>query len=219
MTGRPIRAAVVHLDESCLGNGREGPTPGGTGGLIEVRTTRGVERREFAIASADTTNNRMALAGAIAVLQLLAAKGNRLQVLIVSDSEYLVRGVREWLPGWISRGWKRKAGPIENLELWRALDSSLRQHDPQLTWVRGHAGHPKNEFANDLAVAAAKTQATTDGLIESTLLEWLGRQREKGRYLDYDPDQAFTVLEQRLKARERLPLALEERRGPTEQAS
>ena len=95
---------VAHLDESCLGNGREGDNPGGTGGLIEIRTPKGVERREFYQHSPATTNNRMALAGAIALLQLLSAKGKRLRVLIVSDSEYLVRGAREWLPGWVSRG-------------------------------------------------------------------------------------------------------------------
>lgn len=207
----PSRIAVVHLDESCLGNGREGHTPGAAAGLVEARTSRGVERREFAIHSPDTTNNRMALAGAIAVLQLLAGKGHRLRVLIVSDSEYLVRGVREWLPGWMARGWKRQAGPIENLELWRALEASLARHETQLTWVRGHAGHPKNEFANDRAVRAAKEQVTTDGLVATGFDEWLAEQRRKARYLDYDPDQAFLDLEGRLRSGERLPLALDER--------
>jgi ribonuclease HI len=210
VTGRPAPVAVAHLDESCLGNGREGDNPGGAGGLVELRTGRGIERREFFIHSAATTNNRMALAGAIALLQLLAAKGNRLRVLLVSDSEYLVRGVREWLPGWVSRGWRRKAGPIENLELWRALHASLARHDAQLVWVRGHAGHAKNEFANDLAVKAAKEQVTSEGMVQATFSEWLTAQRDKGRYPDYDPDQTFADLERRVAAGERLPLALEE---------
>jgi ribonuclease HI/nucleotide-binding universal stress UspA family protein len=109
--------AVLHLDESCLGNGRDGANPGGAGGLIEVRTSSGIQRRDFYISAPDTTNNKMALCGAIAALQLLGGKGKRLRALVVSDSEYLVKGVREWAPGWKTRGWTRKGGTIENLEL------------------------------------------------------------------------------------------------------
>ena len=197
--------AVVHLDESCLGNGREGATPGGAGGLVETRTPRGLVRRDFFIHAPDTTNNRMALAGAIGVLQLLAGKGLRLGVLIVSDSEYLVKGVREWLPGWIAKDWKRKGGVLENVELWRALSQSLRLHDTQLAWVRGHNGHPKNEYANDLAVRAAKAQETSDGLVASGFSAWLDRKRAAGYYSDYDPDTAFLTLEERLGRGERFP--------------
>ena len=207
---KPLRIAVAHLDESCLGNGREGASPGGAGGLIEVRVGGGIERREFYISSPDTTNNKMALAGAIALLQLLAGKGNRLQVLLISDSEYLVRGVREWMPAWVARGWTRKGGAIENLDLWRALHGSLAKHDVALVWVRGHASHPKNEFANDLAIEAARSQTTSPGVIASTFDEWLAGQRTKGRYTDYDPDAAFTNLERRVAAGERFPLALDE---------
>jgi ribonuclease HI len=202
-------AAVVHLDESCLGNGREVAAPGGAGGLIEVRAARALERRDFYVHAPDTTNNKMALAGAIGVLQLLARKGNRLHLLLVSDSEYLVRGVREWLPGWIERGWKRKGGAIENLELWRALEQSLRLHDSQLAWVRGHNGHPKNEYANDLAVRAAREQETSSGIVASGFAEWLAARRAAGQYLDYDPDAAFAGLAERLARGERLPLDLD----------
>ena len=149
----------------------------------------------------------MALAGAIAALQLLAKKGARLKVLIVSDSQYLVRGMREWVPGWAARGWRRKEGPIENLELWQALVASARLHDVQWIWVRGHKGHAKNEYANDLAVKAAREQATSDGIVESGFEDWLESQRAKGRYLEYDPDEAFSVLERRLAAGEAFPLA------------
>ena len=197
--------AVVHLDESCLGNGQEGATPGGTGGLIEARTPRGLVRRDFFIHAPDTTNNRMALAGAIGVLQILAGKGIRLRVLIVSDSEYLVKGVREWLPGWISKDWKRKGGALENVELWRALSQSLALHDTQLAWVRGHNGHPKNEYANDLAVRAAKAQETSGGFVASGFAAWLDRKRAAGHYSDYDPDGAFLTLEERLGRGERFP--------------
>jgi ribonuclease HI len=201
--------AIVHLDESCLGNGREVASPGGAGGFIEARTSKGVERRDFFVHSPDTTNNKMALAGAIGVLQLLARKGARLRVLLVSDSEYLVRGVREWLPGWISKGWKRKGGTLENLDLWRALEQSLALHETQLAWVRGHNGHPKNEYANDLATAAAREQDTSPGIVASGFLRWLEDKRAAGLYLDYDPDAAFAGLEQRLARGERLPLDLD----------
>jgi ribonuclease HI len=202
--------AILHLDESCLGNGREGQNPGGGGGLIEARGGSGrIQRRDFYISSPATTNNRMALAGAIAALQLLAKKGARLPVLIVSDSQYLVKGMREWVPRWAARGWRRKEGPIENLELWKTLLASSRLHDVQWTWVRGHKGHAKNEYANDLAVLAAKEQTTSDGIVESGFGEWLDAKRAKGMYLEYDPDAAFAALERRLAAGEAFALAEE----------
>lgn len=199
--------AVLHLDESCLGNGREGSTPGGSGGLIEVRTRSAVQRRDFFLASPDTTNNRMALSGAIAALQLLAGKGVRMRALIVSDSEYLVKGIREWAPAWASRGWRRKGGEIENLELWQTLVRSTTLHDVQWTWVRGHRGHPKNEYANDLAVGAAERQETSAGAVESGFREWLTAKQSRGLFPRYDPDVAFAELERRLAAGEILPLA------------
>lgn len=198
---------MVHLDESCLGNGRPGDNKGGAGGLIEARGARGVERRDLFLHSPATTNNRMALSGAIATLQLLGQKGNRLRVLIVSDSEYLVKGVREWAPGWQARGWTRKAGAIENLELWKVLWHSLDKHEAQFTWVRGHAGHPKNEYANDLAVKAATDQVTSAGIVESGFAEWFVERQVKGNFAGYDPDAAFTAYASRLSAGEKIPLA------------
>jgi ribonuclease HI len=198
---------VLHLDESCLGNGKPGDNPGGAGGLVEIRAPRGVERRDFFIHSRSTTNNRMALSGAIAALQLLGQKGNRLRLLMVSDSEYLVKGIREWVPGWQARGWTRKGGPIENLELWRVLHASLSKHDTQFTWVRGHAGHPKNEYANDLAVRAATEQVTSAGIVPSDFPVWLTEKQLKGKFSDYDPDAAFARFEGRLATGERIPLA------------
>jgi ribonuclease HI len=204
-------AAILHLDESCLGNGREGQNPGGGGGLIEARSGNGsIHRRDFYISAPATTNNRMALASAVAALQLLARKGARLPVLIVSDSQYLVRGMREWVPGWVGRGWRRREGLIENLELWKALVASSRLHDVQWTWVRGHKGHPKNEYANDLAVLAAKEQRMSEGIVESGFDEWLKAKRAKGLYLDYDADAAFAELEERLLSDD--PFALSEGR-------
>jgi ribonuclease HI len=197
----------VHLDESCLGNGREGENAGGAGGLMEVRSGDRIHRRDFYLHAPATTNNRMALAGASAALKLLAGKGKRLQVLMVSDSEYLVKGMREWVPGWAGRGWTRKSGPIENLALWQELVTAARSHDVQWAWVRGHRGHPKNEYANDLAIAAAREQKTSAGAIESEFSSWLAKKQERGLFLGYDPDQAFESLEQRLAAGESFPLA------------
>jgi ribonuclease HI len=200
--------AVLHLDESCLGNGREGENPGGGGGLIEARSRNGrIQRRDVYISAPATTNNRMALASAAVALQLLSGKGARLRALIVSDSQYLVKGMREWVPGWVSRGWRRKEGPIENLELWQSLLAASRRHDVQWTWVRGHKGHAKNEYANDLAVKAAREQTSSDGIVPSGFDAWLTAKRGKGLYLEYDPDEAFAALEQRVAADEPFPLA------------
>lgn len=200
--------AILHLDESCLGNGREGENPGGGGGLIEARSGSGrVQRRDFFIHAPATTNNRMALAGAIAAMHLLARKGARMRGLVVSDSEYLVRGMREWMPGWAARGWKRKGGPIENLELWQALQKTGRLHDVQWTWVRGHRDHPKNIYADHLAVSAAREQRTSDGIVESGFDAWLAEQQAKGKFPGYDPDAAFASLERRVAAGESFPLA------------
>jgi ribonuclease HI len=149
----------------------------------------------------------MALSGATIVLRLLAAKRNRLRVLMVSDSEYLVKGMREWAPGWAARGWLRKAGPIENLALWQDLAAAARLHDVQWTWVRGHQGHPKNEYANDLAIAAARQAKSSDGAVESGFLSWLEAKQAKGKFVGYDPDAGFTVLERRVAEGESFPLA------------
>jgi ribonuclease HI len=192
--------AIIHLDESCLGNGREGENPGGAGGLIEVRTRSGVQRRDFNLCAPATTNNRMALAGATRALELLSGKERRLHVLMVSDSQYLVRGISEWVPVWAARGWTRKGGPIENLELWKKLRLAETKHRVRWEWVRGHAGHPKNEYANDLAIEAARTQVAHPNAVESGFLDWLDRHRKKKKYLDYDPDAAFLELEEKVRS-------------------
>ena len=203
--------AILHLDESCLGNGREGQNPGGGGGLIEVRSRSGrIERRDVFLHEPATTNNRMALKGATLALEILARKGVRFTALMVSDSQYLVKGMREWVPVWKARGWTRKGGPIENLELWKALEAARRKHDVQWAWLRGHQRHPKNEYADWLAVRAAREQRSTDGAVESEFGEWLAAEQEKGRYAGYDPDAGFAKLEARLAAGEEFPLVLVE---------
>ena len=186
--------AVVHADESCLGNGRAGQNPGGAAALIEVRAGGRVARRDLYISAPDTTNNRMALAGAIATFALLSRKGRRVTVVYVSDSEYLVKGMREWVPGWKRRGWRRRGGAIENLELWQTRVRVSAEHDPRWRWVRCHAGDPKNQYANDLAMRAAGEQLMSEGDVESGFAEWLDAKRSRGRDVDYDPDAAFAEL-------------------------
>jgi ribonuclease HI len=149
----------------------------------------------------------MALAGATRALQLLAAKGNRLRVLLISDSEYLVKGMRQWVPGWAARGWTRKGGPIENLALWQELAEAVRCHQVQWTWVRGHAKHPKNEYADSLAVAAAREQKTSPGAVASGFTEWLAARQAKGLYPGYDADAEYERLELRMAAGESFSLA------------
>ncbi len=186
---------VVHLDESCLGNGRDGDNPGGAGGLIEVRTRRGVERRDCYLSSPATTNNRMALAGAILALRVLSGKDRRLQVLLVSDSQYLVRGMTEWVHTWQRRNWTRKGGAIENLELWKELVQTAGSHAVRYDWVRGHKGQVRNEYANDLAVQAAHEQLRSDQAQPSGFETWLAVARAKGRYTEYDAEAAFRADE------------------------
>lgn len=185
---------MIHADESCLGNGRDGLTPGGAGVLIEVALQGTIERRDLYVHAPDTTNNRMALAGAIATFALLSAKGRRLRVIYVSDAEYLIKGMRDWVPSWRARGWKRKGGSIENLELWQALLQVQSGHAVTWRWVRGHAGDAKNEYADYLAVRAATEQITSQAAEPSGFPGWLETRRAKDLYPDYDPDAAFTSL-------------------------
>jgi len=139
--------------------------------------------RDFWLSEPDTTNNRMAIWSAIAGLTSLK---RRAPVHFVSDSQYLVKGASEWRHGWKRRGWTRKAGPIENLDLWQRLDGILEPLDVRWHWVRGHDGHARNEYVNDLAVAAAKDQSSSEGLVPSGFTEWLNEHRERrGRYLEF----------------------------------
>ncbi len=174
---------AVYADESCLGNGRDGANPGGAGGLIELLHPRtgSIARRDYWISEPATTNNRMALRSAIEALRILAAKAQRLKVVFTSDSQYLVRGMNEWVHGWAARGWRRKGGAIENLELWRELVDAARQHDVVWRWVRGHAGHPQNEYANMLATRAAAGQTQSGKAVPSGFDAWLQSERESGR--------------------------------------
>lgn len=173
----------VHADESCLGNQfQDRATPGGAAGIVEVWKSGLWERRDYWISEPDTTNNRMALRSAIEVLRTLKRS---CRVHLVSDSQYLVKGIGEWLPRWKARGWRRKGGAIENLELWQELDGELARHDVHPRWVRGHAGHPENEYVDLLATRAARSQTESGGLTPSGFQAWLDEARERGRWTDY----------------------------------
>jgi ribonuclease HI len=149
------------------------------------------------ISAPDTTNNRMALSGAIATLALLLDEHERLSVIYVSDSQYLIKGINEWVPNWRARGWRRKGGQVENLELWKRLDMLRGSLGPSSAWcwVRGHAGNPKNEYVNDLAIEAARGQHISDGAVDSQFLRWLDRKQSLGRYLGFEPDKHVIEIE------------------------
>lgn len=185
MNAAPLPLVAIYADESCLGNGQEGDNPGAAAGVIEYRADDGrVIRRDFWRAERATTNNRMALWSVIAAFNILNGRGGRFRVLFTSDSQYLVKGMSEWVAGWMSRGWRRKAGPIENLPLWKDAVELVRPHQVQWQWVRGHDGHVQNEYANYLAIRAARDQTASEGAVLSTFDEWLASERAAGRMHD-----------------------------------
>jgi ribonuclease HI len=175
---------AIHADESCLGNQfTDQARPGAAAGLIELfDERRGWIRRDYFVCEPDTTNNRMALRSAI---EGLGALKGPCRVAFHSDSSYLVKGMKEWVHSWIARGWKRKGGPIENLELWQKLKTIADRHKIVWLWVRGHAGNAKNEYVHQLAIQAARRQQSSKGLIDSGFGPWLEAQQEKGRLLDF----------------------------------
>jgi ribonuclease HI len=177
VTTQPL--VSVFADESCLGNGREGENPGGAGVLIEYAKNGGsVVRRDLWVSSGATTNNKMALRSVIETFRALSRKGEgtTFRVVFTTDSRYIVDGMTKWVHDWARRGWRRKTGSIENLDLWRTAVGVAAPHDVSWRWVRGHAGHAQNEYANDLAVHAAETRTESDGLIESAFDEWLTKR-------------------------------------------
>lgn len=187
MTAASI-SVLVHADESCLGNDATKPSPGGNAALVEAPAGDSVARWDFYECAPQTTNNKMALAGAIAALEWIRRQWKHARVRYVSDSEYLVKGMNEWLKDWKARGWRRKSGAIENLELWQKLEQAAQAHDVSWSWVRGHDDHPKNEYADFLATRAAESQERSNGLVPSGFDTWLKQQNARGKYTAYDPD-------------------------------
>jgi ribonuclease HI len=170
---------AIFADESCIGNGRDGANPGGAGGLVEWLKPGDSEvtRFEYWISEPATTNNRMALRSVIEAFDGISKRGNSFRVVFTSDSKYIVEGMSSWVSGWMARGWRRKAGPIENLELWQEAVEAVKPHETQWKWVRGHNGQPQNEYANHLATKAAADQTESGGLRASQYNEWVELQK------------------------------------------
>ena len=134
----------ICTDGACSGN----PGPGGWGAIL---TSKGVVK-ELSGGEKDTTNNRMEMMAVIAALEALTQP---CKVKVVTDSQYVMKGMLEWLPGWKKRNWKTAGKkPVKNVDLWQRMEKAAQQHELEWEWVRGHQGHPGNERADALAVAA-----------------------------------------------------------------
>ncbi len=142
----PDVAVEIYTDGACIGN----PGPGGWGALLRCK---GVER-ELSGGEPDTTNNRMELMAAIVALEALKSPCS---VRLHTDSQYVQKGMSEWVAGWARRGWRTAAGAaVKNEELWQRLQAAERPHAVKWIWVRGHSGHVENERVDELARLAAE---------------------------------------------------------------
>ncbi|MET3663780.1 ribonuclease HI [Caulobacter sp. 1776] len=132
---------TIYTDGACKGN----PGPGGWGAILFY----GDKKKEICGGEPATTNNRMELMAAIQALELL----NRpCKIELHTDSQYVMKGIQEWIRGWKARGWKTAdKSPVKNDDLWKRLDAARERHDVDWRWVKGHAGHPLNERADALA--------------------------------------------------------------------
>ncbi|MEO8575564.1 MAG: ribonuclease H [Gemmatimonadales bacterium] len=178
---------AIYADESCLGNGREGSNPGGAGGVIELMDSGILVRWDYWVSEPATTNNRMALQSVIEAFGELSRMERLFRVVFTSDSKYIVEGMRSWVAGWIARGWRRKAGPIENLSLWKEAVRATEPFECQWNWVRGHNGQPQNEYANDLATRAAAEQSNSGGLRASEFDSWLAESEGRKGFSETAP--------------------------------
>jgi len=132
---------TIYTDGACSGN----PGPGGWGAIL----ISGEHRKELAGGEAETTNNRMELMAAIAALEALKAPS---KVALYTDSTYVRDGITKWIHGWRRNGWRTAAKKaVKNAELWQQLDAAQDRHNIDWHWVKGHAGHPENERADELA--------------------------------------------------------------------
>ena len=131
----------VYTDGACRGN----PGPGGWGALLKA----GKHQKEIYGGEKETTNNRMELTAAIMALKQIKKPS---VVILTTDSQYVRKGITEWLQGWKAKGWKNsQKKPVKNVDLWKLLDEQNQRHDITWKWVKGHSGHPENEIADQLA--------------------------------------------------------------------
>lgn len=136
-----MEEVTIYTDGACSGN----PGPGGWGALLRS----GSHEKELSGGEASTTNNRMEL---MAVIEALNALKKPVRAVVYTDSQYVQKGISEWIHGWKRKGWKTAGGdPVKNVDLWQALDAAARVHEVEWRWVKGHAGHPENERADRLA--------------------------------------------------------------------
>ncbi len=137
---------IAYTDGACSGN----PGPGGWGVLMQAKDGDTVlKTRDLNGGAAGTTNNKMELMAAIMALETLERAS---KITIVTDSKYVMDGVTKWIFGWKKNGWKTAAKkPVKNVELWQRLDAAQARHQVTWEWVKGHAGHPENERADELA--------------------------------------------------------------------
>jgi ribonuclease HI len=138
-----MSSVEIWTDGACLGN----PGPGGWAAILKA----GARERELSGGEPDTTNNRMEMLAAISALEALTKPST---VRLVSDSEYVIKGITEWIPGWRKRGWKK----VKNRDLWERLAEVSSRHEIAWEWVRGHSGDVMNERVDKLAVAEAERQ-------------------------------------------------------------
>lgn len=163
MAGDDSFDVTLYTDGACSGN----PGPGGWGCLLRHRASN--MEKEHSGGDPAATNNKMELQAVISGLQALTRP---CRVQVVTDSQYVVKGCTEWMPGWKRNGWRRKEGksfkPLLNVEYWQALDELLSRHQVAFRWIKGHAGHAENERCDQLAVSAAQ-RAVSLGRSFSTL--------------------------------------------------
>ena len=128
-------------DGACRGN----PGPGGWGVLLRFND----HEKRLCGGEKETTNNRMEL---MAVIQALESLNRDCKVKVTSDSQYVLKGINEWMENWKKRGWKTAAKkPVKNVDLWQRLDKAQEDHNVEWVWVKGHSGHIENEIADELA--------------------------------------------------------------------
>ena len=137
---------TIYTDGACSGN----PGPGGWGALMVARNgTDIIREKEICGGAAETTNNRMEL---MAAIEALAALDRPSTVTVVTDSAYVKGGITSWMYGWKKNGWRTASKkPVKNVDLWQRLDDVQARHSVSWEWVKGHAGHPGNERADELA--------------------------------------------------------------------
>ncbi len=131
----------IYTDGACKGN----PGPGGWGALMKYKDTI----KEYCGGESETTNNRMEMTAAIEALSQLKRS---CEVVLTTDSQYLRKGITEWIENWKKRGWKTASKkPVKNADLWKQLDTLAQKHQITWNWVKGHSGHYENERADELA--------------------------------------------------------------------